>query len=121
MCILVIDLVSQWIIISFFHINIYYYTFFILYLYILYVFLDIGTYAEAWNKDHSTGRFLYTAGLQVSLFKDILTVSAPLLMSKDFRNTLKTDPEENKFFKKITFSISFKQLSPRMVHPQIPL
>jgi len=87
----------------------------------LYVFLDIGTYAEAWNKDHSTGRFLYTAGLQVSLFKDILTVSAPLLMSKDFRNTLKTDPEENKFFKKITFSISFKQLSPRMVHPQIPL
>lgn len=87
----------------------------------LYVFLDIGTYAEAWNKDHSTGRFLYTAGLQVSLFKDLLTISAPLLLSKEFRNTLKTDPEENKFFKKITFSISFKNLTPRMIHPQIPL
>jgi len=33
------------------------------------IFVDIGTYAEAWKKNAATGRFVYDAGLQLSLFK----------------------------------------------------
>ncbi len=29
------------------------------------LFFDIGTYAEAWQKNSSTGRFLYDAGIQI--------------------------------------------------------
>jgi hypothetical protein len=30
------------------------------------VFVDVGTYAEAWKKDAESGRFIYDAGLQIS-------------------------------------------------------
>ncbi len=87
----------------------------------LYLFFDIGTYAEAWEKNAFTTRFLYTGGLQVSLFRDVLNIYTPLLMSKDFKNTLKSDPDQNKLAKKITFSIDLKNLSVRRLIPQIPL
>lgn len=81
------------------------------------VFFDAGTYAEAWEKDPLTPRILYTAGLQLSLFKDVLTIYAPLFYSGDFRNTLKTDPEQNKFSKKIFFSINLENISIKKLLP----
>jgi hypothetical protein len=77
------------------------------------VFLDVGTYAESWKKDAATSRFLYVAGLQLVLFKDLLNVYAPILYSKEFRNNLKTLPEENKFFKKISFSLDIHRFNLR--------
>ncbi|MBL0356890.1 MAG: hypothetical protein IPP72_08340 [Chitinophagaceae bacterium] len=35
------------------------------------VFVDVGTYAEAWQKNSNQGKFIYDAGLQLSLFKEI--------------------------------------------------
>ena len=32
-------------------------------------FLDVGTFAEAWEKDASISRFLFVGGLQLSLFQ----------------------------------------------------
>jgi hypothetical protein len=69
------------------------------------IFLDAGTYAEAWKKNAETSRFLYVAGLQFTVFKDLVHIYAPLLYSKEFRDNLKTVPEENSFLKKISFSI----------------
>ncbi|MFZ1530412.1 MAG: M1 family metallopeptidase [Ferruginibacter sp.] len=86
----------------------------------LYLFFDIGTYAEAWGKNAFTTRFLYTGGLQISLFKNVLNIYAPVLMSKDFKNTLKSDPDQNRFAKKMTFSIDLQNLSARRLIPQIP-
>ncbi len=77
------------------------------------LFLDIGTYAEAWKKGSGTSRFLYVGGLQLSLLKDIINVYAPILYSKEFRDQLKTVPEENKFFKKISFSIDIQKINLR--------
>jgi hypothetical protein len=71
------------------------------------IFLDAGTYAEAWKKESSQPRFLYVSGLQLSVFKNLLNIYAPLLYSKVFRDNLKTVPEENTFFKRISFSIDF--------------
>jgi hypothetical protein len=78
-------------------------------------FLDAGTYADAWKKDATTSRFLYVAGLQLSLFKDLLHFYAPLIYSKEFRDNLKTVPEENKFFKKLSFSIDIHRFNLRKI------
>ena len=77
------------------------------------VFLDAGTYAEAWDKQANNNRFIYVAGLQLSLFKDLLNIYAPLLLSKEFRDNLKTVPEENKFVKRISFSIDVQRVNLR--------
>ena len=73
----------------------------------------MGTYAEAWKKNASTSRFLYVGGLQLSLIKGILNFYAPLLYSKEFRDQLKSVPDENKFFKRVSFSIDIQKISLR--------
>ena len=75
------------------------------------IFLDIGTYAEAWEKNATGSRFLYVAGLQLSLFRDFINVYAPILYSKEFKDQLKTVPEEDKFFKRISFSIDIQKFN----------
>ena len=77
------------------------------------LFLDVGTYSDAWKKNAATSRFLYVGGIQLSLFKDILNIYAPLVYSTEFRDNLKTVPEENKFLKKISFSIDIQRLDLR--------
>jgi hypothetical protein len=79
------------------------------------VFADIGTYAEAWKKEAETSRFLFVAGLQVSLFKQLLNIYAPIVYSKEFRSNLKTLPEMNTFFKRLTFSIDVHRFNLRKV------
>ena len=84
------------------------------------IFVDIGTYAEAWGKDAQTSRFLYVGGLQLSLFKNILNIYAPLFYSKDFSSNLKTLPEQNNFWKKLTFSIDVQNIKARKIFPKFP-
>ena len=75
------------------------------------LFFDLGTYAEAWQKNNSTGRFLYDAGLQISLFKDVLNVYLPLVYSKVYGDYFKSTITEKRFVKNISFSIDIQQLS----------
>ena len=74
------------------------------------MFLDIGTYAEAWEKNASTGRFIYDAGLQLSLFRNVVNVYVPVLYSKVYSDYFKSTIIGNKFLKSIAFSIDFKNL-----------
>ncbi|MBC7887027.1 MAG: M1 family metallopeptidase [Ferruginibacter sp.] len=83
-------------------------------------FLDIGTNAEAWKKEAQTTKFLYVGGLQLSLFKNFINIYAPLIYSKDFKNTLKTMPDQNTFFKKLTFSIDIQNIKLQQVLGKIP-
>ena len=75
------------------------------------LFLDAGTYAEAWKDDAPTSKFLYVGGLQLSFSKNLFNVYLPLVYSADFRTYLKTLPEQNTFTKRITFSIDLQKLS----------
>ena len=83
------------------------------------LFLDIGTYAEAWQKNSSTGRFLYDAGLQVSLFKNVLNVYIPLIYSKVYSDYFKSTILEKRFVKNISFNIDLQQLSFNKIFPQL--
>ena len=85
------------------------------------LFLDVGSYSEAWDRDAGTSRFLYVGGLQLSLFKNIVNIYAPVVFSKEFKDNLKTIPEDYKFFKRISFSIDIHTLSMRKLLPEVPI
>ena len=82
-------------------------------------FVDIGTYAEAWQKNAETGKFIYDAGLQISFFKDILKVYFPILYSKVYRDYFKSTITEKRFVKNISFSIDIQNLSLKKLAPQL--
>ena len=75
------------------------------------VFADIGTYAEAWSENTSKSKFLYDAGFQLSLFKDVVNVYIPIFYSKVYSDYYKSTITEKRFLKTISFSTSASQLS----------
>lgn len=83
------------------------------------IFFDIGTYAEAWKTDQGTGRFLYDAGFQLSLFKDVLNIYFPVTYSKVYKDYFKSTISEKIFKKNIAFSIDIQKISLRKLFPQI--
>ncbi len=85
------------------------------------VFFDIGTYAEAWKKNAPTARFVYDAGLQLSLFKNTVNIYIPLLYSKEYKDYFKSTITEKRFLKNIAFSIDLQNINLRRWVPQIPL
>jgi peptidase M1-like protein len=85
------------------------------------VFVDVGTYAEAWQNNPPTSKFLYVGGLELSLLKNIFHVYAPLFYSSDFSSQLKTVPDQNSFFKKLSFSIDIQNFSLHRSLGNIPL
>ena len=73
------------------------------------VFLDVGTYAEAWENNAATGKFIYDAGLQVSLFKGLANIYIPVLYSKVYADYFKsTIPKNKRFLQNISFSIDIQ-------------
>ncbi|MDR3713240.1 MAG: M1 family metallopeptidase [Puia sp.] len=77
------------------------------------VFLDIGTYAGGWQNNPPTSKFLYVAGLQLSLLHNSINFYAPIFYSSDFGDQLKTIPQSNTFWKKISFSIDLQNIDYR--------
>jgi hypothetical protein len=71
------------------------------------IFFDVGTYAEAWQNNPLTSHFLYTGGIQLSLFRNLLNIYAPLIYSNDFNDALRT----TSFGRKITFSIDIQNIN----------
>jgi hypothetical protein len=71
------------------------------------LFFDVGTYAEAWENNPPTSRFLYTGGIQLSLLRNVLNIYAPIIYSSDFNDALGS----TSFGRKITFSIDIQNIN----------
>jgi len=84
------------------------------------IFVDIGTYAEAWKKNAATGRFIYDAGLQLSLFRNVVNIYVPLLYSREYKDYFKSVITEKRFRRNISFSIDLQNISLKKLVPQIP-
>jgi hypothetical protein len=69
-------------------------------------YFDVGTYAEAWQNNPPTSKFLFTGGIQLSLFKNVLNIYAPLIYSSDFDAAFGT----LSYGRKITFSIDIQNI-----------
>jgi hypothetical protein len=87
---------------------------------LLRLFVDIGTYAQAWSDNPPTSHFLYVGGLELCLFHNVLCLYAPLVYSSDFSSQLKTVPGQNGFFQKVSFSIDFEQIPFRKLFGYTP-
>jgi hypothetical protein len=77
------------------------------------IFLDIGTYAEAWDTDNEDGRLLFDSGIQLSLFSELVNIYIPVVNSTVFRNYNQSTLGNNKFLKTISFSIDIQKISSR--------
>ena len=75
------------------------------------VFADVGTYAEAWKKDAPTGKFIYDAGLQLSVLKNLVNIYFPLLYSNVYGDYFKSTIPTKRFWKNISFSIDIQNFS----------
>lgn len=82
------------------------------------IFADVGTYAEAWNKNAETGRFLYDAGIQLQLFK-LIDIYWPILYSKVYRNYYASTITEKKFSRTLSFSINLRNINFQKIFSQI--
>ncbi len=83
------------------------------------VFADVGTYAEAWDKENTSGKFLYDAGIQLSFF-NVVNIYYPILYSKVYDEYYKSVVSENKFKSRISFTIELQNISLRKYFPQVP-
>ena len=83
-------------------------------------FFDVGTYADAWKKDAGVTKFLFDAGLQVSLFKNVLNIYVPLIYSKVYSDYFKSYKPDTKFLRNISFSIDLQNIRlPKLIHNSI--
>ena len=80
------------------------------------VFADIGTYAETWEPEAESDRFLFDAGLQVSLFFNRVNIYLPLVYSDVYKDYIQSTIEKRgRLWKKISFSIDIANFHPRQI------
>ncbi|MDQ6904702.1 MAG: hypothetical protein M3139_17040, partial [Bacteroidota bacterium] len=75
------------------------------------LFVDVGTYAEAWQKNATTGKFIYDAGFQLSLVKGLVNIYFPILYSKVYADYFKSTIPDKRFVKNISFSIDIQNFT----------
>lgn len=83
------------------------------------VFADVGTYAGGWKKGAASGKFLYDAGLQLSIIKNTVNVYFPLLYSKVYKDYFKSVYGKKLLLNNIAFSIDIHCLQLRKFSPVI--
>ncbi len=76
------------------------------------LFVDIGTYAEAWKKDSGLDRFLFNAGLHLPILHETINIYLPLVYSKVYKDyILSTISKQGRLWKKISFSIDISNFN----------
>ena len=70
------------------------------------LFLDIGTYGEAWEKDAEGDRFLYDFGFHIPIFHETINFYFPIMYNREFSDYYKSTIPKNRFFKTMSFTIN---------------
>jgi hypothetical protein len=83
------------------------------------IFADVGTYAEAWDKNQEGDRFLFNAGLQFSLLKETINIYIPIVYSKVYSEYYKSYLPEKRFAKSISFSIDLNNSFFKKLHHEV--
>ena len=81
------------------------------------LFLDIGTYGDAWKKDAELDRFIFDAGLQLSLFANSVNIYVPVVYSSIYKDYIQSVIEKKgRLWKTISFSIDISNFSLRKIN-----
>ncbi|MDP9229571.1 MAG: hypothetical protein M3O67_02730, partial [Bacteroidota bacterium] len=85
------------------------------------IFVDIGTYAEAWKKDAEGDHFLFDAGLQLSLLKETINIYLPIIYSSVYKDYIQSTLEKKgRLLKTISFSIDICHFNFRKIIKESP-
>lgn len=84
------------------------------------LFADVGTYAEAWEPDAETDRFLFDAGLHIPLFNETVNLYFPIIYSKPFNDYVKSIYPKNKLWNTMSFTLSLDKTISE-IKRQLPL
>ncbi|MCC6187257.1 MAG: M1 family metallopeptidase [Chitinophagaceae bacterium] len=74
-------------------------------------FADIATFADAKQLNPSASPLLLSAGLELHLFREVLSVYLPLWMSSDYTDYLKSIFPKNKMVNSISFSVNMQHFN----------
>ena len=83
------------------------------------IFADVGTYAEAWDRSTEGDRFLFDAGLQISLYHEMINIYMPIVYSRIYSDYYKSYLSEKRFLKTISFSINLDTRSYKKLHHEV--
>jgi hypothetical protein len=75
------------------------------------LFLDVATYADAGKLNTSGNKAIYEAGAELHLFKDILIIYAPLVLSKDLKDYVKSTYSKNRTLQTMSFSLDLNRIN----------
>ena len=80
------------------------------------IYADIGTHAEAWDEEAEEDRFLFNAGLQLSLLFETVHIYLPLVYSNVYKEYIQsTLPKKGRLWQTVSFSIDFSGFHPRKI------
>lgn len=80
------------------------------------IFADVGTYSDAWKPGSGLDRFIFDAGLQLSVLK-VVHFYMPLVYSGIFRDYIQsTLPKKGRIWKTVSFAIDISNFSLRKVN-----
>jgi len=80
------------------------------------LFVDIGTYADAWKQDAETDRFLFDAGIHIPLFYETVNIYIPLIYSGVYRDYIQsTIDKKGRLWKTVSFSLDISNFSFRKI------
>ena len=82
------------------------------------LFFDVGTYAEAWQKNASSGKFIYDGGIQLTLLHEFINIYIPVIYSKVYSSYFKSTITKNLFWKNISFSIDIQKFNQLKINHQ---
>ncbi len=74
------------------------------------LFVDAATYAGAASMNSSSKKAIYDAGIELHLFKEMINVYFPLLMSDDLQQYIKSTYTKNRFLQTISFSFNIDRI-----------
>ena len=84
------------------------------------LFLDIGTYADAWEKDAELDRFIFDAGVQLSLFANTINIYIPVIYSSIYKDYIQSVLEKKgRFWKTISFNIDISNFNLRKINREL--
>jgi len=84
------------------------------------LFIDIGTYAEAWKKDANLDRFVFDAGFQLSFFSNMINVYFPVVYSSVYKEYIQSvTNKKNRFSKTISFNIDISNFNLKKISREL--
>ena len=84
------------------------------------IFVDIGTYGDAWKKHAELDRFIFDAGLQLSLFANTINIYVPVVYSSVYKDYIQSVLEKKKrLLKTISFSIDISNFNLRKINREL--